>query len=88
MYIDQYGNDPLLDPMWDIMQASTTIHTVTQGEEGNPQSVAYKHYNSVDYYKFILAYNGLRHPSEFVAGLTVMIPTIVLPSQAPVTISI
>lgn len=88
MYIDQYGNDPLSDPMWDQMVASTTTHTVKAGEEGNPQSVADLYYNNVNYYDYILAYNGLGHPSEFVAGLTVMIPRIVPATQAPVTISI
>ena len=88
MYIDDYGNDPLLDFMWDRMSASTTVHTVAAGEEGNPQAVAYKYYNSVDYYRYILAYNNLAHPSEFVAGLVVMIPTINPINSPVVTLSI
>ena len=88
MNIDQYGNDPLYDEFWGLMYPSNIKHVVTQGEEGNPQSVAYTYYNNVNYYKFILAYNALRHPSEFIAGITVIIPTIVPKTNSTLTISI
>lgn len=88
MNIDQYGNDPLTDEIFELMSDSGIKHVVTQGEEGNPQSVAYTYFNNVNYYKFILAYNGLMHPSEFTAGLTVYIPKVTPKANSTMTVTI
>lgn len=88
MYIDGYGLDPLLDPVYDKMQSSGKYHTVTEGEAGNPQLLASTYYNDVNDYEYILAFNGLAHPSEMVTGLKLEIPTILQQVNSAVIISI
>jgi hypothetical protein len=88
MYIDQYGSDPLLDPVYDKMQNSGRYHTVTEGEAGNPQMLASTYYQDVNYYEFILAFNALAHASEMVTGLRLEIPTILQQVEPSVVISL
>lgn len=67
--IDEYGLDPLTDPLFEAVDSSVNKEiTVDESLQGNPQKVAFNQYGSSSKFQFILAANGLAHPSELVAG--------------------
>lgn len=67
--IDEFGIDPLLDPLFHDVDSSVNKEQVIDASlEGNPQRLAYQHYGTSNKYDRILIANAMVHPSELVAG--------------------
>jgi GT2 family glycosyltransferase len=75
--IDEFGFDPLRDDLMNVLDPdSYRWHTVAQTEFSNPQTIAYRYFNSHRYFDAILAFNGLVHQSEVRVGMRLKIPVI------------
>ena len=73
---DKYGNDPLKDKLFANLNNVTSFieHTVTPGEDQNPQLISDFYYETVELYRVILAYNGIANSFDIVSGMTIRIP--------------
>ncbi len=74
--VDEFGVDPLREPVYSLLSGEYATHTVKTTEVNNPQLLAKRYYGAHSFFHVILSYNGLVHQSELVAGLTIRIPKI------------
>lgn len=73
--LDKFGLDPLTQPIFDEVDNSNSVNVLIDASlEGNPQMVSHKRFGTNAYWRHILVANGLFHPSELVAGMTIQIP--------------
>lgn len=73
--LDKFGLDALTQPIFDEVDNSNSVNVVIDASlEGNPQMVSHKRFGTNAYWRHILVANGLFHPSELLAGMTIQIP--------------
>lgn len=73
--IDKFGLDPLTQPIFEEVDNSNSVNVlIDAGLEGNPQMVSHKQFGTNAYWRHILIANGLFHPSQLLAGMTIQIP--------------
>lgn len=77
---DRFGNDPLQHRILSNLDQVTRVfeHTVKESEVSNPQLIAHDHFNDVEMFIVILAFNGIPDGFSLEAGQVIQIPD---PSQ-------
>lgn len=75
-FSDDDGVDPLLDPTMNavISISEYSIIEITQQEQGRPEMLSFKYYGTVDYFRELMAYNGISDVRDIKVGTSFKIP--------------
>ena len=75
-FTDDDGVDPLIEPTLNNAMSITKYMNfeVTEAEAGRPELISFHLYNTVQYWKEIMAFNGITDVRQLVAGYTLRAP--------------
>lgn len=75
--VDAYGIDPLRDKLMAAIAKISTYdsHVISQDENYAPDLISYNYYGKEDFWWHIMVYNGMFRYKEFVAGVSVKLPS-------------
>lgn len=75
-YSDEDGVDPLIDPTLNAVISIPvySIIEITQQDQGRPELLSYKYFDTTDYYRELMAYNGITDVRDIKVGMSFKIP--------------